>query len=159
MRASHADRERAVDVLKAGFAEGRLTQEEYEQRMGRACEAQTHGLLQALVADLPQGPVPQPFPAVQQPAVPQTFWPAPPPRQMSALATGALVCGVLAPFTLGLTAIPAVVLGHKARGDIRRTGEEGDGLAVAGLVIGWLSIAFGATVAWLVLAAAAAGTG
>ncbi len=30
LRASDADRERAVDVLKAAFAEGRLTQDEFE---------------------------------------------------------------------------------------------------------------------------------
>ena len=39
MRASSADRERAVDVLKAGFTEGRLTQDEYNDRMGRAYAA------------------------------------------------------------------------------------------------------------------------
>ena len=36
MRAASADRERVVDVLKAGFTEGRLTQDEYNDRMGRA---------------------------------------------------------------------------------------------------------------------------
>jgi Domain of unknown function (DUF1707) len=30
LRASTADRERAIEVLKAGFAEGRLTKEEYD---------------------------------------------------------------------------------------------------------------------------------
>ena len=35
LRASTADRERAVDVLKAGFAEGRLTKDEYDGRAGR----------------------------------------------------------------------------------------------------------------------------
>jgi hypothetical protein len=40
-----------------------------------------------------------------------------------------------------VTGIPAVVLGHMARAEIRRTGEQGDGLAVAGLVLGWLSTA------------------
>lgn len=53
MRASSADRERAVDVLKAGFAEGRLTQDEYNDRMGRAYAARTYGELAALTADLP----------------------------------------------------------------------------------------------------------
>ena len=43
MRAASADRERAVDVLKAGFAEGRLTQDEYNDRMGRAYAARTYG--------------------------------------------------------------------------------------------------------------------
>ena len=47
MRASSADRERTVDVLKAGFAEGRLTQDEYNDRMGRAYSARTYGELTA----------------------------------------------------------------------------------------------------------------
>ncbi len=140
MRASHADRERAVDVLKAGFAEGRLPQQEYEQRIGRAYQAQTQAELQMLVADLPQGPMPQ-----QQfgppPAVPPTFMPVQPVlAPTNGSATGALVCGILAPVTWGLTSIPAVILGHKARAEIRRTGERGDGQAVAGLVLGWLGI-------------------
>ncbi len=141
MRASHADRERAVDVLKAGFAEGRLPQHEYEQRIGRAYQAQTHGELQLLVADLPQGPVPQAQFAPPQ-AVPQTFMPAPVPplAPVNGTATGALVCGILTMATGGLTGIPAVILGHKARAEIRRSGERGDGQALAGLVLGWLSI-------------------
>ncbi|MBQ0986219.1 DUF1707 and DUF4190 domain-containing protein [Streptomyces sp. F63] len=157
MRASDADRERAVDVLKAGFAEGRLSQGEYEQRIGRAYQAQTHGQLQAIVADLPQGPVPQSFPAhPAQFAVPHTFLPAPPmPTRTNGSATGALVCGILSPMTWGLTAIPAVILGHKARAEIRRTGEGGEGFATAGIVIGWLSIAFGLFFVLLVVAAAA----
>ncbi|MGH3419203.1 MAG: DUF1707 SHOCT-like domain-containing protein, partial [Streptosporangiaceae bacterium] len=42
MRAASADRERAVDVLKAGFAEGRLTQDEYNERMNRAYASRTY---------------------------------------------------------------------------------------------------------------------
>ncbi|WP_420882665.1 MULTISPECIES: DUF1707 and DUF4190 domain-containing protein [Streptomyces] len=144
MRASHADRERAVDVLKAGFAEGRLAQSEYEQRMSRAYQAQTHTELQMLVADLPQGPVPQAqfAPRPMMPAVPATFLPMqmPMPQPTNGAATGSLVCGLIAPFTWGLTSIPAVILGHKARAEIRRTGQRGDGQAVAGLVLGWLGI-------------------
>ncbi|UNO44042.1 DUF1707 and DUF4190 domain-containing protein [Streptomyces sp. MST-110588] len=140
MRASHADRERAVDVLKAGFAEGRLAQPEYEQRMTRAYQAQTHAELQMIVSDLPQGPVPQAA-FTPRPQVPATFMPMAPPVTTNASSTGALVCGILAPFTMGVTAIPAVILGHKARAEIRRTGEGGDGQAVAGLVLGWMGIA------------------
>jgi uncharacterized membrane protein len=33
VRVSTADRERAIDVLKAAFAEGRLTREEHEARV------------------------------------------------------------------------------------------------------------------------------
>ncbi|MFG2195373.1 DUF1707 and DUF4190 domain-containing protein [Streptomyces sp. NPDC048639] len=145
MRASHADRERAIDVLKAGFTEGRLSQEEYEQRLTRAHHAQTYGQLQALVVDLPQGPVASSgyaYPVRQQ--VAPTFWAAPPPPPpTNGLATGSMVCGVLTPVTWGLTAIPAVVLGHKARAEMRRTGETGEGYATAGLVLGYLALAVG----------------
>ena len=34
----------------------------------------------------------------------------------------------------------AIVLGHSARRRIRQTGERGDGLAVAGLVLGYLGL-------------------
>ncbi|MDQ0811815.1 hypothetical protein QFZ63_003529 [Streptomyces sp. B3I7] len=139
MLASHADRERAVDVLRAGFSEGRLQQAELERRVARAYEARTVGELGLLVADLPQGPVPV------QPSmgpVPRTFLPAPAlPPPNNGKAVGALVCGILTTMTAGLTGIPAVVLGHTARSEIRRTGEGGDGFALAGLILGWLSIA------------------
>ena len=67
-------------------------------------------------------------------------------RQTSTLAILSLVSGVLGwsllPF---LGSIGAVILGHLARSEIRREPDrlEGDGLAVAGLVLGYLSIAIG----------------
>lgn len=155
MRASDADRERAADVLKAGYAEGRLSKAEYDQRLHRLHQAGTYGELHPLIADLPQGPVPMPQAPNQ--AVPQTFWaPPPPPPGTNGSATAALVCGVLTPFTWGLTAIPAVALGHKARADIRRTGERGDGYAMAGLVMGYLAIGFGALMLLFVMVGLAA---
>lgn len=56
-------------------------------------------------------------------------------------AVGSMVCGVLTTMTLGLTGIPAVILGHTARAEIKRTGEGGEGFALAGLILGWLSVA------------------
>jgi hypothetical protein len=41
MLAGSADRERAVGVLRAGFTEGRLTQDELDDRIGRAYAART----------------------------------------------------------------------------------------------------------------------
>nr|WP_128379219.1 DUF1707 and DUF4190 domain-containing protein [Streptomyces cavernae] len=141
MLASHADRERAVDVLRAGFSEGRLLQDELEKRVARAYEARTVGELGLLVADLPQGPVPLPAAAPYVPHVPRTFLPVAAVPKTNEKALGSAVCGALCLATAGLTGIPAVVLGHTARSEIRRTGERGDGLAVTGLVLGWLSIA------------------
>ncbi|MFJ2609397.1 DUF1707 and DUF4190 domain-containing protein [Streptomyces sp. NPDC091279] len=137
MLASHADRERAVDVLRAGYGEGRLEKPEFERRVGRAYAARTVGELALLVADLPNGPVPQQM-ALQ--GVPRTFLPVPAPPT-NGKAVGAVACGVLTVFTAGLTGVPAVVLGHAARAEIRRTGEGGEGLALAGLVLGWVSVA------------------
>src|SRR5215472_761782 len=57
MRASSADRERAVDVLKAAFAEGRLDQNEYADRVGMAYSSRTYADLAGLTADLPVGPL------------------------------------------------------------------------------------------------------
>ena len=54
--AASADRERAVGVIRAGFAEGRLSQDELDDRVGQAYSARTYGELWALTADLPAGP-------------------------------------------------------------------------------------------------------
>jgi hypothetical protein len=48
MRAAGADRERALDVLRAGFAERRLTKEEFAERAGAAQPARTYGELAEL---------------------------------------------------------------------------------------------------------------
>ena len=58
--ASSADRERAVGVLRAGFTEGRLSQDELSDRVARAYAARTYGDLWALTADLPVGALPYP---------------------------------------------------------------------------------------------------
>lgn len=141
MLAGNADRERAADVLKAAFAEGRLTKDEHDYRLSRAMAARTIEELQQLTGDVPNGPMatpPLPMPYPEQPISP--YWPPPPPSPRNAAAMASLVCGVGAPFTCGVTGLPAVILGHKARADMRRTGEEGDGAAAAGLALGWASI-------------------
>ncbi|AOH36765.1 DUF4190 domain-containing protein [Luteimonas sp. JM171] len=80
-----------------------------------------------------------------------------PHRQTSALAVISLVTGILgvfpAPF---LASVVAVVTGHLARAEIRRAPErfEGDGMALAGLVLGYLMIAIalaGVALVFLVL--------
>jgi hypothetical protein len=53
MRVSRADRERAVDVLKAAFVHERLTEDEFSDRVGRALVARTYADLDALTADIP----------------------------------------------------------------------------------------------------------
>ncbi|MHB9859760.1 DUF1707 and DUF4190 domain-containing protein [Streptomyces sp. YIM S03343] len=138
MLASHADRERAVDVLRAGYGEGRLDQPEFEKRVSRAYTARTVGELALLVADLPHGPMPLTTAPVP---VPGTFLPVPPPRT-NGKALAAFVCGLLCVPTIGFTGIPALILGHVARAEISRSGEPGDGLALTGVILGWLSTGF-----------------
>jgi hypothetical protein len=155
MLADAAARERAVDVLKAGLAEGRLTPAEHDERAARAHAARTYGDLALLVLDLPAG-VPNPVmyhPAAARPAR------GPVPPVFNSLAVASLICGLAEIPTLGLSAIPAIILADRARQQIRETGERGQGLAAAGLALGWTAFALFFTtililMIWLALPAA-----
>lgn len=79
-----------------------------------------------------------------------TETPAPPyaPRRTSGLAVAALACGI-AGLTLFpvLASIAAVVLGIMARDELRRDPAlDGEGMATAGLVLGWIGVALAALV-------------
>lgn len=53
-RASDADRDRTVAALREHLAAGRLTHEEFDERMDNAYAAKTLGELDRLMADLPE---------------------------------------------------------------------------------------------------------
>jgi Domain of unknown function (DUF1707) len=53
LRASHADREQAIEVLKAAFVHGRLDRDEFDLRVGQALASRTYADLTALTADIP----------------------------------------------------------------------------------------------------------
>jgi hypothetical protein len=55
-RASHADREQVIELLKAAFVQERLTQDELDTRVGLALASRTYADLADLTADLPAGP-------------------------------------------------------------------------------------------------------
>jgi hypothetical protein len=148
LRASDADREQLVDVLKAAFGEGRLDQDEYTYRMEQAYTAKTYGELRALVADLPGPPAQVPYRYTQYPVM----------KPANSMAVASMVLGLATPL-VGLTAIPAVVLGHKARRQIRYTGERGNGMALTGLVIGWAAIGLFVLLVTVGILAAIASTG
>jgi len=134
MRAASADRDRTIDVLTAAYGEGRLTKEEFDTRCARVLAAKTYADLANIVHDLPAGP----FNAVAP--YHTGYYPAPQ-QPTSGVAVASLICGIAEFFTLGIAAVPAVILGHVARSNIKRTGERGDGLAIAGLVLGYLGLA------------------
>jgi Domain of unknown function (DUF1707) len=47
LRASHADRERVIGLLKTAFVQGMLAKDEFDQRVGQAFAARTHAELTA----------------------------------------------------------------------------------------------------------------
>ena len=55
LRASHADREQVIALLKAAFVQGRLTKDELDARASQAFASRTYADLAALTADLPAG--------------------------------------------------------------------------------------------------------
>ena len=127
MRASDADRDRVVEFLNMAYSEGRLSKDEYDGRLENAFSACTYADLDQLVTDLP---------AARATAVT-------PVAKTNGLAVASLGCG-LAQFIFGpLAAIPAIVFGHVARHQIKRTGEQGAGLALAGLILGWSTVILG----------------
>ena len=52
---TYADRERVIRTLKAAFVQGRLTEDEHEERTARASVSRSRAELTALTADLPDG--------------------------------------------------------------------------------------------------------
>ena len=124
MRASDSDRDRVVEVLNVAYSEGRLSKDEYDDRLEHAFSARTYADLDQIVADLP---------ATRGTAVTQV-------AKINGLAIASLACG-LAQFMFGpLATIPAIVFGHVARQQIKRTGEQGADLALAGLILGWATV-------------------
>ncbi len=127
MRASDADRDRVAELLNLAYSEGRLSKDEYDDRLEQAFSARTYGELDRIVADLPAAPATVDSPVAKI-------------NKINGLAMASLACG-LAQFAFGpLATIPAIVLGHMARYQIKRTGEQGAGLALAGLVLGWAAM-------------------
>ena len=139
MRASTADRDRSIEVIKASFADGRLTKRELDLRVGQVLVSRYFEELMALTADLPVGPF------GRLPAHPVT--PAFP--RVNRLAVAALVCAGAGPVSAGITAVPAIIFGQMARRRIRRTGERGSAAATAAVVLGWLMLLIAAGAALL----------
>lgn len=79
LRASHADRERVIAVLKVAFVQGRLAKDEFDVRLNQTFAARTYADLARLTADLPAGlidahPPRQPAAAPDQPVSKPLLW-------------------------------------------------------------------------------------
>jgi hypothetical protein len=148
LRASDADREAVAERVRVACVDGRIDSEELEQRLAATYGARTVAELDRIVADIspPPPPAPPPGPYAPAPYVPVQYAP-----HTNGLAVASLVAGVVWMGWLG--SFLAVIFGHVALGQIDAAGgrEGGRGLAIAGLALGYLGIAF---LALFILAAA-----
>src|SRR5919202_7133873 len=62
LRAADSDRQAVAAALGRHLSDGRLTVEEYDERLAKAYAARTYGDLDGLVADLPRSTPPRPVP-------------------------------------------------------------------------------------------------
>jgi hypothetical protein len=136
VRASDSDRTQVQSILNDAFADGRLTRDEWEDRATALGGPVTYAELARLTSDLPS-----PFLVPQSQLVPPgPQWPASSMAQerTDGMAIAALVCAI-GQLAVGFPAgIAAIILGHKARRRIRQTGERGDGMALTGLILGYV---------------------
>ena len=100
LRTAQADREQAITVLKAAYAQGRLTKDELEARAVQAFASRTYAELAALTADLPAASPAAASPAAASRAAtgPDAPWPRPstPARTMAKAARRSGVCLLVA---------------------------------------------------------------
>ena len=85
----------------------------------------------------PPAPAPQYQPGPYQQPYP---YPYAQPRTTNGLAIASMVLGILWLYWIG--SILALVFGYVARDQIKRSGQAGDGMAIAGIVLGWVGIGF-----------------
>ena len=102
-------------------------------------------------------------PAYGQPAPTPPGYPGPgygfaPPRApgTNGMAIASLVLGILWLWWVG--SILALVFGYVARGQIRQSGQQGAGLALAGIILGWIGVGFLVPVVLLVVVAGTSGS-
>lgn len=184
MRATDTDRESVRSILQDAHAQGRLSWEEFDRRSSALVTSQTYDQLAGLTADLPNalpGAQPQGFggggyqqAGYQQGGYQQAGYqqggyqqggyqgtgygggPFGPVIATNSMAIASLICGVLQLFFWVLTGIPAIILGHMARKQIRQSGEQGAGMALAGMILGYVGLAFAALFTLLIVIVAVA---
>lgn len=97
------------------------------------------------------GPVPNAYPQAGAWGAPAPYPGAyPQPRKQNGMALASLIVSIVSfVMCMGLPGIVGALLGHSAKKQIRETGEDGEGLATAGIVVGW--IGFGLSMAFILL--------
>ncbi|MDR7251427.1 hypothetical protein J2X46_000399 [Nocardioides sp. BE266] len=102
-RAKDADRDRAVEVIEAAYADGQIGDADRELRVGRALSAETLDELQGLTRDL-QVPA-----GLAMPPAVRTTLDAGPPRQRHSVGLVAGLGAFVVLIGVGITAVVAVV--------------------------------------------------
>jgi Domain of unknown function (DUF4190) len=102
----------------------------------------------AITPSAATGPSPLP-----PPAYPYAPYPSPygygAPRTTNSLAVASMVTSIVGAATLfcwglgGIVGLVGAILGHVARRKIRNSGEAGDGMALAGIIVGWIVLGLG----------------
>jgi Domain of unknown function (DUF1707) len=110
IRASDADRDRAIALLREHHAAGRLTAEEFDERMEAALNARTLGQIDELLTDLPVIDLYRlPDEGLRRPAgLPHQSLLPRGPRQPPAVPPGTLAMGAWAAVASALIAVWAV---------------------------------------------------
>ena len=67
-------------------------------------------------------------------------WQPPAANGTNGLAVASLVCSIIGWFIPVILGLLAIIFGHIARGQIRQRKQGGDGLAIAGLVMGYIQV-------------------
>lgn len=109
-------------------------------------------------------PAPPAPPVYGAPAAPQYApqYAAAPAQRTNVLAIISMIASIVGLFTYGVLSIAGVIMGHISLKQIKRTGESGRGMALAGLIVGYVGIGIYVVVIILFIlgfaALAAAGT-
>ena len=94
-------------------------------------------------------PPPNPYGQQQQPGSPYQPYGAPSPygafpqtQQTNGLAVASLIVSIVSlVMCCGWPGIAGAIMGHVARKQIREQGQAGDGMALAGVIVGWAGFA------------------
>jgi hypothetical protein len=108
LRASHADRERVIDTVKAAFARGQLTAGELDARVGQALTARTYAELTAVTVSIPaESGLARPKPVRAQPRRPRN---RPVNRGVCVITATTLAAGVWVGIVAGAAAAVVVAM-------------------------------------------------
>ena len=132
LRAGDADRERALDALRTAYGDGRLDDDEFRRRTDQVLRALTFAELERVTIDIPGGAEVVRF----RPG--GRVSPKPSRRAVACITLG--FAGWLGPNLFAW--IPAVVLGHRARRELRRDGGAGHDLTTIGPAVAYVGLAF-----------------